>query len=606
MRRVLAAAIALWVCASARQASAQTIRGTVVDSGDRALTGVVVLLLDPAAKEIVRVLSNERGEYRLTAPRPGSYRVRTLRIGFQSVTTETIAIDAGDDIVRPIVLTGAAFALDTVRALGRNACRVVAGDSTSVIAALWDQVRSALLATQLTLSTRTIYMTTLRYERTMDQRSQRIGAQSVDIRADFARQPWRSRTAVSLRRDGYVNTDADGIRTYYAPGLDVLLSDEFLEDHCLRIAPSSSDTRLGIEFEPNADRRRFAEIRGTLWLDRATSELRDMEYRYVNVSSSDERIAGGTIGFTRMRDGMWAISRWNIRMPTMVYAPVYDNRLKVVDRELRIDSIKVTGGELVLAVLNSRVGRDTLWMRPRLTLNGVVTDSLSGRPVPLAIVALAGTVQVDTADDRGRFTIHGVLPGRYAVSVRTPSLDSLNTVDQRSILFADSSMTMSIRVPNASMIAGSICGERAAGGIVLGTVTRDGDTTALPNARVRVEWTEFAITPRGGGTVSSLRQVMDARADARGVFRMCGLPVNTALTFTAAVDSAEGRPLSMRIPVGQRFARADVTVGPRREQPLAQQVPDVDQAVDGYEGLEFAPFRSNRHDSDDARVTPTT
>ena len=213
MRRMLAVAIAVWVCTSARQAGAQAIRGTVVDNGDRALTGVVVLLLDPAAKEIGRVLSNDRGDYRLTAPRPGSYRIRTLRIGFQSVTTEPISLTAGDDIVRRIVLTGTAFALDTVRALGRNACRVVAGDSTTVIAALWDQVRSALIATQLTLSTRTIFATTLRYERTMDQRSQRIGSQSVDIRADYARQPWRSMTAASLRRNGYVLTAAGDIRT---------------------------------------------------------------------------------------------------------------------------------------------------------------------------------------------------------------------------------------------------------------------------------------------------------------------------------------------------------------------------------------------------------
>ncbi|MEO5568124.1 MAG: carboxypeptidase-like regulatory domain-containing protein [Gemmatimonadaceae bacterium] len=563
MRRMLSVAVAVWLHTTAQQALAQTIRGTVVDDADRALTGVVVLLLDPAAREVARVLSNERGEFRLAVPRPGSYRIRTLRIGFRSVTTEAVAVVGGDDIVRRIVLTGTAFTLDTVRAVGRNACRVVAGDSTTVIAVLWDQVRSALIATQLTLNTRTIFATTLRYERTMDARSQRIGRQSVDIRGDYARQPWRSMPADSLRRNGYVFTAPGDVRTYYAPGLEVLLSDEFIEDHCLRIAPNSSDTRLGIEFEPNADRRKFAEIRGTLWLDRATSELRDLEYRYVNVSSEEERIAGGTVGFTRMRDGMWSISRWSIRMPTMVSAPVYGDRLKVVGRELRVDSIKVTGGELVLAVLGSRGRGDTIWMRPRLTLNGVVIDSLSGRSVPRAIVALAGTVQMDTTDDRGRFTIHGVLPGRYAVNVRTPSLDSLNTVDQRTVLFSDSSMTMSIRVPNASMIAGSICGERAEGGIVLGSVTRDRDTTALPNARVWVEWTEITIASRGGGTVDNRKHVRDTRTDTRGVFRMCGLPLNTRLTFTAAVDSAEASPLPVRI-AGGRFARADLTLDQRR------------------------------------------
>ena len=77
-----------------------------------------------------------------------------------------------------------------------------------------------------------------------------------------------------------------------------------------------------------------------------------------------------------MRNGMWAISRWNIRMPMMVLTPKYDG-MRVIDRTLQIDSIQVTGGELVTAVANSARGRDTVWVRPAVRLRGTVLDSAS-------------------------------------------------------------------------------------------------------------------------------------------------------------------------------------------------------------------------------------
>src|SRR5205085_9640057 len=115
---------------------AQSVHGAVVRSGGQPASGVVVILVDAAAKEVARPLTNEQAEYRLIAPRPGSYRLRTLRIGFQSVLTEPFALVAGDDLTRRLAVSTVAFTLDTVRAVGRNPCKVVAGDSTSVVAAI--------------------------------------------------------------------------------------------------------------------------------------------------------------------------------------------------------------------------------------------------------------------------------------------------------------------------------------------------------------------------------------------------------------------------------------------------------------------------------------
>ena len=558
--RRMVIALALLGCTKA--AFAQTVRGTVVVNGDRPLSGVVVTLVDAGAKEVGRALTNERGEYRLTAPRPGSYRIRTLRIGFQSLLTEPIALIVGDDITRRLDVSTVVFALDTVRALGRNACKIVAGDSTSVVAAIWDQVRSALIATQLSLGNRLIYNTSISYQRMIDIRSQRIGSQSVDVRAEFANQPWRSLSADSLRRVGYVYTMPDSSRVYHSPDLSVLLSDEFIEDHCLRINDGSDARRLGIDFEPTPARRNTPEIRGTLWLDRQTNELIEMSHRYINrIRQDEERVAGGEMGFTRMRNGMWAISRWNIHMPVPMLVPVYSPTLAMMRHELRLDSLKVTGAELVMATTTG-TRRDTIWMRPRQSLRGTVLDSLTGRPVPRAIVSLGGTIQLDTTDDAGRFAINGVLPGRYAVNVTTPSLDSLNAVDQRNVVFTDSSMTMTIRVPNARMLAETLCSAantatKLGAGMLIGMVERRGDTLPVANASIAAEWNE--ITIRNGGAANITRQAQ-TRTDSRGAFRVCGLPLPVSLTVYAKTDSAEANPVRVELARDQLFGRADLAI----------------------------------------------
>lgn len=561
----------LWLVAGAmflvaNSATAQMVHGIVVDDAGRPVSGVVVALVEPGTREVARALTNERGDYRLRAPRPGSYRLRTLRIGFQSVLTEPFALVDGDDLARRLVVSNVVFALDTVRAVGRNTCRVVAGDSTSVVSAIWDQVRSALIATQLSLNTRTILNTTLAYERMQDVRSQRVGTQTVDVRADFARQPWRSLTADTLRKLGYVYTDSDSARTYNSPDIGVLLSEVFLEDHCLKISSGSNAQRLGIDFAPTPARRRISEIRGTLWLDRKTNELIEMEHGYVNdLTREEENNAGGSMGFTRMRNGMWAISRWSIRMPRMTMTPVYGPSLQVIRHVSKLDSIKVTGGELIMATTTG-MRRDTIWMRPAVSLQGLVVDSLSGEPVTRAIVSLAGTVQVDTTGPDGRFDIHGVLPGRYSVNVTTPSLDSVNTIDQRTVLFTDSSMVLTVRVPNATLIAGSVCGHsntatRLGSGIVLGTVVRARDSLPVANARVSAEWTEIILGSSQGARNHT--RSMETRTDARGVFRICGLPVNTAYTIYATSDSSEAAPHKLTIGTAQVFARADLVIDRR-------------------------------------------
>jgi len=536
-------------------ARAQTIHGVVVDPGDRPVAGVVVLLLDAASNEAARSLSNERGEFRVAATSAGIYRVRTLRIGFRPLTSDVIALTVGQNVTQRLILASIPFLLDTIRSLGRMACRMVARDSAAATWAVWEQVRTALTAAQLTASGRAIGATTVSYDRTLDPRGRRVLAQTATVRSEVVTQPWRGIPPDSLRRFGYVVSEPDGMTSFRAPGLDALLSPVFLEDHCVRLVAAPDPTRLGIAFEPNADRKRVPEISGTLWLDRKTSELRSIEFRYVNVSRDVEDNAGGAVEFARMRNGAWVISRWNIRMPALVQRRAnFSSRM-----EIGIGSIQVKGGELVLASTVASRGLDTLWSRPPLVLRGMVLDSVSGAPVRNARVTLAGTLLEGVTNSAGRFSIEAVMPGNYVVETRTPSLDAMNAINESPLVFTDSAHAIEIRVPTGDQIATQLCGigQLDGPGIVVGRVTLRFDTLPQRGVAVVAEWIDFTMR---NGTVEQTKRANDARTDASGSFRICGVPVNTALNLRATTDSAASAPVAVRIPAGLRFDRADLVL----------------------------------------------
>jgi hypothetical protein len=364
-------------------ASAQSIRGVVVDSAGRSpVPGVVLLLLDQSGQVDGRALSNERGEYRLSGRSAGDYRVRTLRIGFRPMISDLLTLRVGGEIDHDFVLAGVPLSLDTVRVAARSACAAYP-DSTAPLAAAWEQVRTALLAAQLTANTRTINATILRYWRTYDPSRKRILEQNESIGTNFVVKPWRSLSADSLRRFGYVQLESNGIAEYNAPDLDVLLSPQFIGDHCFRLAVARDARLLGIAFEPTRDRSAITDIRGTLWLDRASSELRRMDFRYMNLPREIEHNeAGGEIDFVRMANGAWAIARWDIRMPVFQQRPEENRHVPGMTPGMtrRLYQWRVAGGEMILV----RRGADTLWARSTPVF--AAAPSTVQRPVPSVAV----------------------------------------------------------------------------------------------------------------------------------------------------------------------------------------------------------------------------
>lgn len=485
---------AIALCLLSQIVSAQSVRGKVVNRGDSVgVPGVVVQLVDSTGGVVGRALSNESGEYRLVAPSAGSYRLRTTRIGFRPTTSRVIQLRDGEETAEQIVLAGVVFSLDTVRVAERKVCQS-SSDSSDAMAAMWEQVRTALIAAQLTARLRALTATVVTFDRTLDPNTRSIREQSFGLRSAFTVQPFASRTAEQLRRTGYV-VSSDDFVMYYAPDLDVLLSASWLVDHCFRVTKSRDASLMGIAFEPTRDRARIPEIRGVLWLDRKTSELRSMEFQYTNILREQADWAGGDIEFARMRNGGWAISRWSIRMPLLQQElggrPGVDN--------IKVTEVHEVGGELVLGLL----GSDTLFARPPIVLSGVILDSISGKPVGGARITVTGTDLQGTSDQNGRFAISDMLPGQYTLEIRTPALDSVGARVQWPLSFTDPKAQAIYRLPSSRQIASA---RRAAlSGLVV-------DSMQQPIAGADV------VLPALGLRTTS---------DARGAFRIDSVPSGT-------------------------------------------------------------------------------
>jgi hypothetical protein len=191
---------------------------------------------------------------------------------------------------------------------------------------------------------------------------------------------------------------------------------------------------------------------------------------------------------------------------------------------------------------------------PTSVLRGTVTDSATGTVVAGAHVGLVGTPATAVTDSAGHFAIPGVRPGEYTVAIRTWSLDSLDAVSQSTVVFSDSAAAVQLHVPTLAQVANALCGQRT-DGIIVGTVEMRGDSLLPNGVRVVAEWTE--LVARGDKNRQQLRWV-EARTNARGTYRLCGVPLGTPVVLRAEFDSAGATPKDVRIADGSRVGRAEM------------------------------------------------
>jgi hypothetical protein len=201
-------------------------------------------------------------------------------------------------------------------------------------------------------------------------------------------------------------------------------------------------------------------------------------------------------------------------------------------------------------------------------LAGIVSDSITGLVVPDARISLVGTLFETVADSSGRFLLAGIPRGDHTVEVSSPWLDSLGAVKRVNLSVRSDTAPIDLHVPSLSQIASATCGTPDVAGAVVGRVTMRGASDALEGIAVVAEWSEpgthAAGAPAGGAAGNSDRtRWIRTVTDARGTFRLCGVPVNVALRVSTDPDSAMragAAPISVEVPSARRFARADLTL----------------------------------------------
>jgi len=261
------------------------------------------------------VLSNARGEFAIRAPSAGSYQVSAKRIGVQRYRSGPLNLSTGETVRLDIVLDPVAHVLPEVRLVEFDLCVNQARDRPQAIA-LWDEAHTALAAAQVSLRDRLFEGQIRRYSRGLDPRTLRILEESWSDVQGVMDRPFGSLNGDSLSRLGYRRM-IDSTEYYYAPDAAVLLSPAFAHDHCFTPVEGGRARRglVGLAFEPRTSRD-VVEVRGTLWLDAGSYELRLVEFTFTDVGEVPwpDRI-GGELHYERLDNGAWMTSRWFVRYP---------------------------------------------------------------------------------------------------------------------------------------------------------------------------------------------------------------------------------------------------------------------------------------------------
>ena len=371
-----------------RPLDAQTVRGQLVDSITRTpLGGAFLTLVDRDGQERARAITDASGQFTLVAPGPGTYHLRSKRIGFRPYVSPALSLNSGETTTYHAAIDPIPVPLKEVVVAGKRQCHVDGeGEAGTSVAALWEEIREALAAVAWAAGSSGYWYELTHFERqlTSSATPKRGTRDSVWREVGYHQQPFRSVPAVQLMSDGYVVVGDDGW-TFYGPDATVLLSDPFLTTHCFET--KSEKGLVGLAFSP-ASGREPPDIKGTLWVNRENAELKYLEFTYVRLPQLLKAPeAGGRVEFMRVPSGEWIVSDWVIRMPIagMVSGAYQTAVPRVVGyHETRgaVSQIKTRAG----AVVYRSAAADTMQApgAPVATTIAAIPVSASTVPPPLA------------------------------------------------------------------------------------------------------------------------------------------------------------------------------------------------------------------------------
>jgi carboxypeptidase-like protein/carboxypeptidase family protein/TonB-dependent receptor-like protein len=187
---------------------------------------------------------------------------------------------------------------------------------------------------------------------------------------------------------------------------------------------------------------------------------------------------------------------------------------------------------------------------PLATVRGIVIDSLRGRPLVGASIAVDGTIASGVTDSLGQFRIDSVTPGAHPIAVYHPLLDSLAL----SLYTAPVNITpgaatvVSLGLPSLPTLLGRFCArDTTARILVAGRVLDTDNDTPIPNATVTGSARTASVVVNESNNRATFRRapaVRTVRTDADGRFYFC-LPVGSHFIVAASL----GNSLTGEIPL---------------------------------------------------------
>ena len=520
---------------SAATAQSVAVRVTAAESGTP-LAGAFVSLIDETGNVVRSALTSGSGRFVFPIPGPGRYRVRAELIGRETAVSPFVTGGEPGTATVDLSLAVHALALAGIRVVAGQRCRL-RPDEASEVARVWEEARKPLAVQAWAERDARYRLDISTWERDLDRDGRTVQRENRRASSSVTRVPFASLPPDDLMRGGFVRMLDSGGYEYHGPDATLLLSEPFLDSHCLRLTRSSDRPgEIGLAFEPAGDGG-FPDIRGTLWLDEQTAALRIIEYRYTWAPYVEaEGLAGGRVEFEAQPDGAWLIRRWWIRAPIVGRL---QNMARAGDTGIRVVGIRETGGEVVGV---SRLDGQRITQAERGSVRGVVWDSTTSVPLAGAVVRLSGTAYNATTDGDGRFAIEGVPAGVFTAGFTHPRLDSLGVAAAvaEAEVIAGGFTEVALGVPSYATIQVAACrtGERVEDGAVLsGIVTDLASGRRLPGARVRLEWQEVE---RVEPVVRALNQWSDVGTDADGRYTACALPVDKSIRISASFLDHEG------------------------------------------------------------------
>lgn len=375
---------------------------------------------------------------------------------------------------------------------------------------LWEEIRKALSIASWGDEVRGVPYRTATWTRLRNVRSLHVLDDTARLRSGYDRAAFASETAQRLGALGFIREVPEGGLMFYGLDAEELLSDDFLARHCFHVVEDEAHPELaGLAFEPLPSVRP-PDILGTLWVDRATSALRTLEFTYNRIPirlTLPPRTFGGQVDFRRLDNGDWVVSRWWLRMPETTRS----------GEDLHI---REKGGEILFIGNAAPAGAEATF-----TISGTVYDSTAMAPLGDATVFLTDVNVATKTDVFGRFRLDHVPRGAHRIAFLHPRTDFLRwPIGPREVTVGPG------QSPEIALGLPSTAGCRLSddtGGIV-GFVESAETGELLARWRVQVTWSKRAAG--GGGRVT--RKVR-ASTDSNGRFLVCGLPRDTELSLAA-------------------------------------------------------------------------